>query len=132
VIHPRQNCNGAQSDRMPSKRTGNRWICNNFHHLRGVFPFGFTSPEPPVNTIIIVPPTRPSFRLPVDGTAVFTAVRRRYGMLWGQEFRDGTGRFSVRPSVQASWTGTVTIPIHNRMKGWKERAVRDSPADGPA
>jgi hypothetical protein len=44
-----------------------------FHHLRGAFPLGFTNPEPPVNTIIIARPNRPSFRLPVDGTAVISA-----------------------------------------------------------
>ncbi|KAJ7348176.1 hypothetical protein DFH08DRAFT_808922 [Mycena albidolilacea] len=36
--------------------------------------------------------------LSVDGTAVLTAVRRRYGMLGRQELRDGMGRLSVRPS----------------------------------
>ncbi|KAJ6602765.1 hypothetical protein DFH09DRAFT_1069136 [Mycena vulgaris] len=55
-----------------------------------------------LNTLPLVLTIRPSFRLPVDGTAVFTAVRRRYGMLGSPvaQGRDGTVvRPSVRPTV---------------------------------
>jgi hypothetical protein len=51
--------------------------------------------------------SHPSFRLPVDGTAVFTAIRQQDGML-GRPVTQG--RLAIHPSVQPSWTGTVTIP----------------------
>ncbi|KAJ7331434.1 hypothetical protein DFH08DRAFT_814739 [Mycena albidolilacea] len=75
-------------------------------------------------------PSHPSvFRLPVDGTAVLTAVRRRYGMLGRQELRDGTGRLSVRPSVQPSWMGPAERqlmqdqPFLQQLLGWKKAEI---------
>ncbi|KAJ7346105.1 hypothetical protein DFH08DRAFT_809945 [Mycena albidolilacea] len=76
-----------------TKRAGNRGICNNFYVLHGVFPLGFTNPEPPVIiTTRIIRPIRPSFRLPVDGTAVLTAIRPTgpHAGETGAQGRDGT------------------------------------------
>ncbi|KAJ6527655.1 hypothetical protein B0H19DRAFT_1275024 [Mycena capillaripes] len=56
---------------------------------------------------------RPSFRLPVDGTAVLTAVRRRDGML-GRPVAQGRDGTVVRPSVRPTGLDGHTPLSSNR------------------
>ncbi|KAJ6592306.1 hypothetical protein DFH09DRAFT_1415332 [Mycena vulgaris] len=81
-------------------------------------------------TVII----RPSFRLPVDGTAVFTAVRRRYGTLGRPvaQGRDGTViRPSVRPTVLDGYGDDPYLSVALELAGKVAEIVKEAPLVAP-